>query len=181
MNRQEAVALCLKTYVPDRPCKNGHSLRYTSGMNCAICRKPEKSAEKKMLLDAIEKGLKVYSTGKPCKNGHITDRYVRTRTCKECNKNSAKRHRDMENIEGFFLSEETANLLGLPRFFTALPCQRGHTSERYTKSRGCVACKKGYRENTIFLPVSKERIHKDDKPAPAYIPKKIKRGMFPPE
>lgn len=94
MNRKEAVALCLKTYVPDKPCKRGHSLRYTTSMSCAICCKPEKSAEKKLRLEAIDNGLKVYNTGKPCKNGHLADRYVKTRTCKECNKNAATRHRE---------------------------------------------------------------------------------------
>ena len=86
-----------------------------------------------------------------------------------------------QDLTHHFLSEETASLLGLPRFFTTLPCQRGHIAERYTKSRACVACKKKYRENTVWPPHMVERYSKDPEPAPAYIPKKIKRGMFPPE
>jgi Recombination endonuclease VII len=33
----EAKALCLSTFVPDKPCKKGHSLRYTSSRTCVQC------------------------------------------------------------------------------------------------------------------------------------------------
>ena len=34
---------------------------------------------------------------------------------------------------------------GLPRFFTGVPCMRGHIVERYVSSRGCVDCHRNYK------------------------------------
>lgn len=40
------------------------------------------------------------------------------------------------------VSRKEAMERGLPRFFTAKPCKRGHISQRYTKYNGCCACQK---------------------------------------
>lgn len=37
-----------------------------------------------------------------------------------------------------------AKSLGMKRFFTGLPCKRGHYSERLTSSPACIACQSGY-------------------------------------
>lgn len=34
-----------------------------------------------------------YTPTKPCKQGHLSDKYVKTRTCKECNKLFARKAR----------------------------------------------------------------------------------------
>jgi len=38
------------------------------------------------------------------------------------------------------ISQPTAKLLELVRYFTGKPCRRGHVTERYTKSGACVGC-----------------------------------------
>lgn len=38
------------------------------------------------------------------------------------------------------ISQEAAHSLGLRRYFTGAPCHRGHISERYVSSGGCIAC-----------------------------------------
>ena len=44
--------------------------------------------------EAKEKGLRFYFTGEPCKYGHVSVRYVSGTKCKECLKESDKRHKD---------------------------------------------------------------------------------------
>ena len=38
------------------------------------------------------------------------------------------------------ISREEAIEQGLPRFFTGIPCRKGHVSQRYTCNRWCVTC-----------------------------------------
>lgn len=40
------------------------------------------------------------------------------------------------------ISKEEAKNLGLKRYFTGIPCKKGHVCERYVKSKGCVECDK---------------------------------------
>lgn len=39
-------------------------------------------------------------------------------------------------------SREEAALLGLKRFYTGIPCRRGHLSERWVSTTGCLSCRK---------------------------------------
>jgi hypothetical protein len=38
------------------------------------------------------------------------------------------------------MTRETAEALGLRKYFTGWKCKNGHVAERYTGSRHCVAC-----------------------------------------
>ena len=38
------------------------------------------------------------------------------------------------------ISRQDAKALGLSRYFTGVPCKRGHTAERYTNGCKCVQC-----------------------------------------
>ena len=38
-------------------------------------------------------------------------------------------------------TQEEARAMGLKRFFTGVPCKRGHLVERFVSDRGCVECK----------------------------------------
>lgn len=40
------------------------------------------------------------------------------------------------------ISKKEATLAGLPRYFTGVPCKRGHVSERRTSTADCVECSK---------------------------------------
>jgi hypothetical protein len=43
-----------------------------------------------------------------------------------------------------FVTREDALSEGLHRYFDGKPCKNGHISERQTKSRCCIACKRAY-------------------------------------
>lgn len=60
---------------------------------------------------------------------------------------------------------KAAQDLGLKYFFAVSPCKNGHTSERYTKNRACVACNKAARalyakENPEKIKIYNERSNK---------------------
>lgn len=42
------------------------------------------------------------------------------------------------------ISHQDAQERGLPRYFTGVPCSRGHVTERYTRGSQCIACKEIY-------------------------------------
>jgi hypothetical protein len=62
------------------------------------------------------------------------------------------------------ISRETAVQLGLKRYFTGVPCSRGHISERYAKCSTCVACHRlameKYRERDPELTRLRNRLYK---------------------
>ena len=45
------------------------------------------------------------------------------------------------------ISRKKAIEKGLPRYFTGIPCCRGHITERLTSIRGCIDCRKTYSKN----------------------------------
>lgn len=38
------------------------------------------------------------------------------------------------------ISRQAAHAAGLLRFYTGVPCKRGHTAERYVSTGGCIMC-----------------------------------------
>jgi|SRR5690554_2918608 len=44
------------------------------------------------------------------------------------------------------ITRKEAKERGLDRYYTGKPCKYGHVDERYLSYGGCVACRKGYRE-----------------------------------
>jgi hypothetical protein len=64
----------------------------------------------------------------------------------------------MDNSNKPIISREEAAERGLLRYFTGVLCSRGHLSERYTSTTGCVACllrkvpKKPKEPGFAFLP-----------------------------
>jgi len=58
---------------------------------------------------AITAGLKKYFTGQPCSRGHVADRYVSTRTCFECNKESGSRKESVEYRRVYYAAKYQAN------------------------------------------------------------------------
>lgn len=55
------------------------------------------------------------------------------------------------------ISREDARALGLKRYFTGVPCVKGHVSERRTLSGVCVECKRIWVEKYFARPGAKER------------------------
>ncbi len=49
------------------------------------------------------------------------------------------------------VSLREAKALGLTRYFTGLPCNHGHISERRVKSKGCVACRSARRRGVVLV------------------------------
>lgn len=97
--------------------------------------------------EAVLLRLKRYFTGKECKNGHVCERKLSSRTCMQCDrdKNSAwckkKSQKKIEiNREKGITIRSTAVAEGLSRYFTGIPCSKGHIEKRRTSDTKCMEC-----------------------------------------
>lgn len=113
--------------------------------------------------EAKRRGLKQYFVGKVCGKGHVSDRNVSTNQCRQClreyyrdktlSKKTNQRVTKVHSIESAkmvvpsdlhskIILKEEAEAKGLVRYFTGLPCARGHISERKVSSGDCLECKR---------------------------------------
>ncbi len=95
--------------------------------------------------EAIKSGLSKYFTGMPCKSGHTAHRWVKNSHCIECDKINRKKRRLAKKIEPEapkIISREDARAAGLTKFFTAMPCFRGHVAQQFVNNGACVECRK---------------------------------------
>lgn len=106
--------------------------------------------------DAKNMGLDFYYTGKKCKYGHLSKRRVSCGQCLECDKsysqpsrikklkNRIERQDKIKKASDKYgekiISLEDAKEKGLNRYFTGLPCEHGHISERLVINGSCHAC-----------------------------------------
>lgn len=97
---------------------------------------------------ALGLGLSRFFTGRPCVNGHI-DWRLTTGTCMECARASDRKRRQKQKanskntpfeVRVQIVGRNSAKDLGLSRYFTGLPCARGHISERKVSNFDCLAC-----------------------------------------
>jgi|SRR5690349_10328282 len=99
ISRKEAKVQGLKHYFTGVACKRGHvNERYVSTGNCVDClsivkigRIPVRKLKKADTIfitraEAISLGFDKYQTGLPCAHNHLSERYVSTGTCVECQK-----------------------------------------------------------------------------------------------
>ena len=123
--------------------------------------------------EAIELGLKRYFDGKTCPSGHLSWKLVSNYTCVEClhqkhkvkrqikrTKTKNDREEEQERLNGahrFPPTTAKAKALGFNRYFTGLPCPKGHVSERYISGHTCVQC---IRDASALLDAGKERARK---------------------
>lgn len=124
--RKDAIRLGLKRYFTGKPCPKGHiAERYTVG-HCVICTKDranERYANKKDHIKKLQ--LIRYAKKKDQINATARSRYkpkVITRS----------------HLHPIVLKHE-ALALGLKKYFTGVPCKRGHISERYATG-ACIEC-----------------------------------------
>lgn len=88
-----------KTFISEKPCKRGHTLRYKKFNGCVECIQlrakrryvPNGGYERarhasEARLAAISKGEKFYSSGRPCRRGHMSLRSVSQNMCVDCKK-----------------------------------------------------------------------------------------------
>jgi len=95
--------------------------------------------------EAIEQGLAYYYTGKPCKHGHVAKRQVTNHCCVTCRNYRARvanRAKWVWSIDGQRRKQarQAAIEAGEPKYYTGVPCKRGHLSERRTNGGGCIMC-----------------------------------------
>jgi hypothetical protein len=94
--------------------------------------------------EARANGHKHYFTGKPCPWGHVALRTVSTGNCLVCGQERSQTQRDEQRQRTGKPrrnpARETAHSKGDKRYFTGIPCPKGHLSERFVSSRACVAC-----------------------------------------
>jgi hypothetical protein len=107
--------------------------------------------------EAKARGLTRYFTDQPCPQGHIAPRFVSNYACEKCiqehpdkgpGRNQRKRRQRRERwareqeeraMRGIMLWKDARDL-GLKRYFTGQPCNRGHISERLVSNMGCLVC-----------------------------------------
>lgn len=108
--------------------------------------------------EAKERGLKRYFSGIPCRHGHISERYVSSRGCVDCNHNVREYDDEKENIEArnALDSELHKEWLVMPviarearkkgelHYFTGKKCHKGHIAPRRTSGFNCIECEKEY-------------------------------------
>jgi hypothetical protein len=87
-NRQDALERGDRKY-HGRPCRNGHTERYTSSGKCVAC----EPAEARVRQSAYMKLKHMTYRGAPCRQGH-TERYVGNRKCVECTRLTYERQRE---------------------------------------------------------------------------------------
>jgi ribosomal protein L34E len=157
---KEARALGLKRYFPGTACKKaGHiAERYLDGA-CIACKAPGRTLPDVIGVfyegpivtraEAIAKGLTHFFTGLPCKNGHVAQRYIGQYRCSRCVLDRGTltiKRRTIDKVvvlyEGPKISRSEARSLGLPRYFTNIPCKRGHVDQRTVSNATCDACRK---------------------------------------
>lgn len=112
---------------------------------------------------AKSRGLTRYFTGRPCPSGHICERTVSGFGCVECAKSREKvsfnRCRlKKKKCDLVVISRSDARKRKLKRYFTGLPCCRGHISDRLTSSANCTEC-----HNTQTLQWKKRNLEHDRK------------------
>lgn len=95
--------------------------------------------------EAKAAGLKRYFTGVACANGHVAERYVNDGKCSGCDDAKKLKKRRARGAPVRMQAsgvQKTAAKAGLARYFTGIPCPRGHVAERMTSCGHCVECLK---------------------------------------
>ena len=87
--------------------------------------------------DAVAAGIDCYYTGDECPCGH-NGKLTLSGRCYECHNKPLP---VMAPAAGVVLSRAGARFLGLTRYFDGKACRRGHISQRYVSTGGCIMCK----------------------------------------
>ncbi len=171
----------MRYYNPGVPCLKGHTAgRYVSNNVCITCAaeyrdgapspRPNQPAPAIRVIsraDAKLIGEPRYFTGVPCTRGHVAERYTCNTICIACSyeyRVGAPRTPKVVSQEPpRIISRADARALGLARYFTGMPCRRGHTAERYASVGICVKCAEELRKGTERSP----RVHTTPFAAPA--------------
>ena len=96
-------------------------------------------------------GLPFYAPQRECKNGHFAPKRIANWACTSCEVTNDRRRKTKlvaERAEHApkpaeperVISRSAAQANGLPRYFTGMPCKRGHISPRLVQNKTCVAC-----------------------------------------
>lgn len=113
--------------------------------------------------DAKAQGLKRYFTGVACANGHVAERRVSDGKCCGCDISKKSRQRRARGAPIRMVlgrdvgARRSAAEAGQTRYFTGIPCPKGHVAERMTNGGHCVEC---LRLKTT-LPVRRVQKHKN--------------------
>lgn len=102
--------------------------------------------------EAIAAGSRFYNTGEPCKNGHSAKRYTHCSSCATCKAEGVKKARQKRKSAKSSELPKTwkeAQQTGSLRYFTGIPCKKGHVAERATSNGGCVICMKERHTKTV--------------------------------
>lgn len=110
-------------------------------------------------------GVSVYFSFEPCVNGHYCPRYTHDGKCIACCRDRGVARKLVKTLarraiedkalsdemelylealsrgdERPIISKKNAEKLGLYRYFTGIPCKRGHIEFRYTNNTTCYGC-----------------------------------------
>lgn len=105
---------------------------------------------------ARERGLVHFFTGVPCKRGHVSIWIVSSGGCRACLRDHMRRKRGSDPVKiarmeaakesrppdpgHSIVLRDDAKRLGLPRYYTGIPCINQHLSERMMRGKQCLQC-----------------------------------------
>lgn len=119
MPRELAKSLGVSVYFSDSPCSNGHTCpRYSNEGKCIFCCR-ERDVARKLVKTLARK--KIEDEGLSAEMAEYHEAVARG---------------DQRPV----ISKKNAEKLGLYRYFTGIPCKRGHVEFRYTNNTTCYGC-----------------------------------------
>lgn len=159
-SKAEAIALGLNTYYTGKPCRHGHlAHRYANDAKCSDCVKARVSAWKKGNPDADRLSYQRHREKRIAKSREWESKNrersaASKKAWQERNKdaiNARKRANRPSRAkivpmkdEHRIITRSEARELGMPYYYTAKACKRGHFSERFTGTAICVECNREY-------------------------------------
>jgi 5-methylcytosine-specific restriction endonuclease McrA len=119
MPRELAKSLGVSVYFSGEPCRKGHSCpRFSNEGKCVFCCRDASAARNLLKSEARNKAESIA----------LADELDRYRKAVE------------DGDERPIISRKNAEKLGLYKYFTGVPCKRGHVEFRYTNNTTCYGC-----------------------------------------
>jgi len=134
VSREEAIALCLKFYLPLEPCVRGHlSKRRTNNNQCTECLSIHKAKFRNLNRKRLREEHRKWSRAN---RDHIND-YKKKRWAQKNEINQKLRNEEKRNR---IAARDAAIANGSKYYFDGRPCNSGHIAGRYVSTGHCVEC-----------------------------------------
>lgn len=132
-------------YSTKKPCARGDHARIAAwpdkSKGCLQCLIDDISVVRNRSLANVL-GQTYYRAAQPCPKGHDAVRYVSTNQCVECTREYASGNLTTRIPAAplSVITRDQARAEGRSKFYTGIPCVRGHSVERYVSTGICIEC-----------------------------------------